>query len=112
MFELFFVFFQWGTQRKQEIIHGVKLNFKSNKEDGKVFNIIYNLERGEIFWIPLGGWNIEEVFVQSVKSGKIYSLKEDLTQQAKELYWKAIEEEKDKIISKRKIIKQPENIAF
>lgn len=89
-----FFFLQWGKKRKQETIFGIKLNLNLPEQEGNIFNIAYTLEKGMIFWIGVGGWNIEDIKVQSVKSGKVYSLDDSLWKQAEDLYWKLKENAK------------------
>ncbi len=95
MIEYLFFFLAWNTETKQEQIVGVKLDFNLPKEEGKKFNIIYNLERTYLFWIiPLSSWKIDSIEIQSLKSGMVYELEEEFQEQAEELYWELKEEEK------------------
>ncbi len=89
MIEFFFFFISWGTETKQEQLNGVKLT-SIEKGQGKLFNIIYNLNRTVLFWvIPLGGWKIDSVHIQSIKTGNIFELKGEVRKEFEELYWEA-----------------------
>ncbi len=80
-------FLQWGTDRKQEQLFGIKLNLKCSECKSNKFNIIYNLKRYHLFWIiPLGRWSMDEIYIQCLKCGKMYLLEDKLKEQAIDIY--------------------------
>jgi len=81
------IFIQWGTDRKQEQLLGVKLNLKCLECKSNKFNVIYNLKRYHLFWvIPLGRFSIDEVHIQCLKCGKMFLLEGKIEEQAIDIY--------------------------
>jgi hypothetical protein len=81
-------FFWWGSETKRELIAGIYLS-KPCECKSKRFNVEYELERGTLFSIPLGGWSadkIESIHIQCIKCGHIYGLDEPSYKHFKELY--------------------------
>jgi len=67
----FFFFFFAEKRTKQEQIFGVKLKTKCSCGNDK-YNITFNFARLYIFFfIPIGGWKLERVWIQCIKCGRI-----------------------------------------
>jgi hypothetical protein len=88
----FFFFFIWGSNAKEDILRGVKLKEKCTCKSN-LFNIHYQLEQFTIFYIPMGGWSIKNIYFQCLKCGKIYTLNVREYEQAISLYYQIKEEE-------------------
>ena len=92
-FSFFFFFFEWGKNAKRDSISGLKLNISCTNCKKRVFNVHYDLIQHHIFWaIPLGGWEIDDIHIQCVKCGSIYSLDAKADKEAEDLYWKLKEQ--------------------
>jgi len=88
-----FFFVQWETRRKEEQLSGVELGFNCNCRH-KIFNIKYYLKKHYLFWfIPLGNWKVDDVFLQCVKCGQAYELDNKSKDTLIELYYQAKEQE-------------------
>lgn len=75
---LFFFFFVWGTDKKEESLHGIKIDWSCPKCNKRLLNIRYISERNVIFlFIPINSWYIDEIYLQCVSCGHYYPVSED-----------------------------------
>jgi len=100
----YFFFFQWGTSTKQETL-SIQTKFKCNCKSNQ-FYLIYNLSCPHIFFfIPVGSWKIQEIFMQCAKCGIIYKLEGKEENNAIKVYEEAkskkLDEDEEEEIEKK-----------